>query len=82
MAVITATNLEKIMRTNVLTVTNKDELDGLVVRVFKEGYMTYVVSADNIGDLREFNSIGSASAFANSTARLGRKSLLTRIQYA
>lgn len=70
------------MKQNVLTITNKDELDGLVVRVFKEGYMTYMVSADNIGDLREFNSLGPACAFANNIARLGRKDLIARIDYA
>ena len=70
------------MKENVHTITNRDELDGLVVRVFKEGYMSYSVSADNIGDLREFKSMGEAMSFANRTARLGRKALLIRIEHA
>lgn len=82
MAAVAVANRETIMKQNVLTITNKDELDGLVVRVYKEGYMTYMVSADNVGDLREFNSLGAASAFANGIARQGRKELLTRIEYA
>lgn len=70
------------MKETLFTATNKDELDGLVVRVYKEGYMTYIVSADNIGDLREFNSLGPAAAFAGAIARQGRQALLIRIEYA
>lgn len=70
------------MKENVHTITNRSESDGLVIRVFKEGYSSYSVTADNIGDLREFKSLGEALSFANRTARLGRKELLTRIEYA
>lgn len=82
MAAVAVVNLETIMKENIFTATNRDELDGLIVRVYKEGYMTYLVSADGIGDLREFDSPGRASSFAIDTARKGRKELLTRIEYA